>query len=388
MKTQQGDERKSITVRNNTEPIPFDMIVEIFTRLPGKSLIKFKCISKTWCSIINTRSFSDSFISISLSRPRILFADIIRSVDESHCHFRFFSSPYPPRKSDDSSQLSMIYKLNIPLTDKFQSYQYTSLRGFIFIGSLLPHRKSMVCNPITKQVISLPHDPVLDNIPQSRYYMFLGYDPSKDQYKVLRVILPQGSPVVDEYSVCTLGGGEPSSLSWRCIDKKLSSYRWLQAKGVCINGVLYFITSGIERRIESFDVGSEKLSFIDVPGNITDLINHRGKLAAISTRDGDCFSLWVFEEDKKQKWSKIKFVVPSLKLNVEFKGTTNDGELIFEPNVLSNNPYVVYYFDMRKATLRKVTLEGITNVDGFEVDNENFIRKFISYGHVDNIITL
>ncbi|KAL3506368.1 hypothetical protein ACH5RR_031750 [Cinchona calisaya] len=37
--------------------IPHDLVVEIFTRLPVKSLLKFKCVSKSWLALISTPHF-------------------------------------------------------------------------------------------------------------------------------------------------------------------------------------------------------------------------------------------------------------------------------------------------------------------------------------------
>lgn len=49
-----------------------------------------------------------------------------------------------------------------------------------------------------------------------------------------------------------------------------------------INGVVNYKGIEEDKRIVSFDVGSEKLFSIEAQENIKDLINHQGKLAGVS----------------------------------------------------------------------------------------------------------
>ncbi|KAF8101030.1 hypothetical protein N665_0211s0019 [Sinapis alba] len=55
--------------------IPLDLTREILLRLPSKSLFRFRCVSKTWCSLIRSGQFADGYMSLSLSRPpRVLLS--------------------------------------------------------------------------------------------------------------------------------------------------------------------------------------------------------------------------------------------------------------------------------------------------------------------------
>ncbi|KAG2317944.1 hypothetical protein Bca52824_021066 [Brassica carinata] len=45
--------------------LPYDMEVETLTRLPGKSLMKFLCVCKTWYSLIRSQRFVASYYAAS-----------------------------------------------------------------------------------------------------------------------------------------------------------------------------------------------------------------------------------------------------------------------------------------------------------------------------------
>ncbi|CAN6838323.1 unnamed protein product [Brassica oleracea] len=60
------------TFRHSLDSIPLDLISDILLKFPAKSLVEFTCVSNTWYSIIRTQMFIKTFMSMSISRPRIL----------------------------------------------------------------------------------------------------------------------------------------------------------------------------------------------------------------------------------------------------------------------------------------------------------------------------
>ncbi|XP_058217013.1 probable F-box protein At1g14315 [Rhododendron vialii] len=67
------------TVPRVTFHLPFDITIEILSRLPVKSLLRFKSVCKTWYALIETPDFfSKQFISvwISLDSMQSLFREI------------------------------------------------------------------------------------------------------------------------------------------------------------------------------------------------------------------------------------------------------------------------------------------------------------------------
>ncbi|KAL6548238.1 hypothetical protein OROGR_008659 [Orobanche gracilis] len=49
------------------QSLPLDVITSILSRLPVKSVLRFKCVSKTWCSLIE----SSDFVNLHLSQTRL-----------------------------------------------------------------------------------------------------------------------------------------------------------------------------------------------------------------------------------------------------------------------------------------------------------------------------
>ncbi|WZZ40596.1 hypothetical protein YC2023_036855 [Brassica napus] len=57
---------------NSTTTIPVDLIVEILSLLPSKSIIRFQSVSKQWFSIIRSKDLVDTFLTRSKTRPHLL----------------------------------------------------------------------------------------------------------------------------------------------------------------------------------------------------------------------------------------------------------------------------------------------------------------------------
>ena len=75
---------RRISTRNIN--IPLDLTVEILKKLPAKSLVRFKCVSKCWSSIISSRKdFIESIVTRSLTQPprdAHLIEDLYDKTDE------------------------------------------------------------------------------------------------------------------------------------------------------------------------------------------------------------------------------------------------------------------------------------------------------------------
>ncbi|ESQ29407.1 hypothetical protein EUTSA_v10023641mg [Eutrema salsugineum] len=264
--------------------LPLDMLIEVLTKLPAKSLLKLRCVSKRWCSIIRSRSFIDSFMSLSLSQPCILLGYSILRGNERR--LLFLSSPLP--HPQDSNHSSIVSKHDMPDSRISRSNILgftSSVRGIICL-SLGDSEFPYIC------------------------YMCLGYDTSNDQYKIFRKVRRTRFGSV-EHSVCTLrgGGGERTSFSlWRRVESSIHYFH--RTKPLCINGVVYYGASAYPPTrylIVSFDVGSERLLLMEGPPKeemLVHLIDYQGKVACFCVTIDKSYSLWILDDVKKQLWSK------------------------------------------------------------------------------------
>ncbi|XP_019082751.1 PREDICTED: F-box protein DOR-like [Camelina sativa] len=151
-----GRNTRSKTSSNSVEPLPVDLIVEICSRLPAKSMSRCRCVSKLWASSLCLPYFTELFLTRSLARPNLLFAC------RKNKHVFFFSSPQPQNLDDNnsSSPLAASYLMKIPYYATLFE-RCTSVRGLMFLGDdriLMgkEHNVSVICNPSTGKSLPLP----------------------------------------------------------------------------------------------------------------------------------------------------------------------------------------------------------------------------------------
>ncbi|CAL9242021.1 unnamed protein product [Arabidopsis halleri] len=99
--------KSSKNERENSLPIPVDLIIEIFSRLPFKSIGRCRCVSKHWGSILRRPDFTELFFSMALARPQLLFAYLIDS------KLVFYSVPQPQNPNENSSPLAATYHMSL-----------------------------------------------------------------------------------------------------------------------------------------------------------------------------------------------------------------------------------------------------------------------------------
>ncbi|XP_010473897.1 PREDICTED: F-box protein At5g65850-like [Camelina sativa] len=250
------------TSGGNALPIPIDLVYEIFSRLPAKSVAICRCVSKLWASTLGCADFTELFFTRSLARPQLLFARKIRGV------LSFFSLPQ-----------ALSFKIRIGL-----------LHGLVcLINKRIINEKTetvpVICKFSTGQFLPLP------KVKSERVNVisYLGYDPIGKQFKVLAMTCP--SPkygnlrrICEEHQVLTLGYGK---LSWRMIDSSVPPqllYKDFET-GICINGGLYYQAS--VDGVICFDVRSEKFTVINLDKGVISLnlcgtlVNYNGKLGAL-----------------------------------------------------------------------------------------------------------
>ena len=171
--------------------LPIELIIQILLRLPVKSLIRFKCVCKSWFSLISHSDFTNSHFQltsaahirrIQLITPYFvsLSIDIESSLsDDNACYspdisFLIDDDDYYSSSSSDLDDLS-------PPKSFFKLDFKGSCRGFILLNCYSSLR---IWNPSTGFHKRIPFT-TIDCNPDANYFYGFGYDESRDDYLVL-----------------------------------------------------------------------------------------------------------------------------------------------------------------------------------------------------------
>lgn len=341
-----------------------DLVIEILSRMPVKSLLKLKCLSKEFSRIIHSRNFVDSCLSCSSNRSRLLFYfDLYK--DNT---LVFFSAPHRSTCSILPTRHDMTFRGVVGT-----SLRSPPVRGLIFCT--FGPNQHVICNPATKHNISLPQNQKLRKEGLIDLLIF-GYDPIFDQFKVLCI---SGYKNVNPDQFWVLTVGQDGNI-WRKIQGMpphlylVTCRHMCGQSGICINGVIYFKAYSktpsythpfMTTHVVSFDLNSEEFSLIKTNSHlswISKLIDFQGKLAFIS-RVKDCTIEFCLLENKE--WSSKVFHLPWAKkysscpnqISTSVLGIC-DGEIVFVP---PEEFGFTWHLSLEKKTTRKVDFEIPSN---------------------------
>ncbi|XP_002869958.2 F-box/kelch-repeat protein At4g19930 [Arabidopsis lyrata subsp. lyrata] len=365
--------------------IPFDLVIEILTRLPAKSLMRFKSVSKLWSLLICSRTFTNLFQKVSSSPPRLyMWLD----VDNRNVLLSTSSSP------DDSDVSSFVIdqELTIPPNKGYYlSHVFGGLMCFV------NESRAKIYNTTTRQLVVLPDIEESNMIAEDHKYKkimyHIGHDPVHDQYKVVCIV----SRPSDEY-------GEHSYLSehWILLLGGDRSNRWRKIPSRCqphvpvtqvlnISGRMHYLAwvGFLYSVLVSFDINSEEISILELPKEndffpkMTDLIEYGRRVALlhhIDLKRQGVLNLWVVEDSKKNMWSSKTLVLhPSQmhlvnSIGLKVQGTTRNGEVVLVPqnytythtgkvtcNPQDTSLFYVLLYNLQNNHMRKVEIKDTSN---------------------------
>ncbi|XP_059631589.1 F-box/kelch-repeat protein At3g06240-like [Cornus florida] len=285
-------------------PLPFlpeHPVVQILSKLPVKSLLQFKCVSKPWRSLISDPSFIKTHLSqsvtksvlIATSRPpyrlyTISFGSAGNDIVESKIEFLFQNIKPHPRCRIVGSCNGLI-----AMDVKFGIYHKQNY-GVDF-------RSIYVFNPSTRESLQIPWKSL-------HYLNGFGYDQCSDDYKLV-------STSHDSMYVYSLRIG-----SWRKVYHPRDLDFCVITNGIQLNGALHWLSitdnkPDMPLEIAALSLVDEKLSKIPLP---TSLTNFERRTCQIGLFEG-CLCLiprrhdafWVMKEyGVKQSWTKLDVKVP------------------------------------------------------------------------------
>lgn len=385
--------------------------MEIFSRLPVKSIARSRCVSMFCAYVLRRQDFTDLFLIKSAARPQILLAC------ENYDGFLFFSAHQPQNPDEESSPIAANHLTHVPRSDEV----CVPINGLVCLRRvpILNARRpvfpvTVIYNPSTGESLTLPVTKT-SRKKKIRQMSYLGYDPIENKFKVLSMTFSYGNWGDDdedeeenddayyycnEYQVLTLG---TEKLSWRLIE---CPKRHLPISNeICINGVLYYWASVKEESLEvtmlvCFDIRSEKFIFMKVmetfnralPASTTTLTNYNGKLGLLMTKDSEriiigsntSFELWVLENTEPHEWSKHVYILPPLWKNVVgetrlfFLGMIGTNEIVLSSYYsYVSMPFYIFYYNIEKKTITRLEIQGMEALEGK--------RCYIFLNHIENV---
>ncbi|KAJ4885234.1 F-box protein [Raphanus sativus] len=357
MKLKQLESVDNLTISTSTtqSSIPVDLLIDIFSRVPSKSIARFLCLSKSWASIFSRPYFTELFLTKSSSYPRLLFTT------EVYDKLLLFSAPQTQNLGPKSSVVARPYQThssNLEIT--------SSLHGLICCQVKSgDYTTPVICNPATGEFLRLPK---LKRDEQMQTPMiYCGYDPTDKKFKMLSI---SDNFNTSQARVLTLGTGKHLWRKIKCIPHNPVVS---QDHMICIDGVLYYLAYAdfepMEYVIVSFDVKSEKFSFINIDNERTrlgsTLINYKGKLGLVHFTDynGKTLRLWLLEDGGTNKWSSSIHELPlpgthPYTNKYQIVGMTRTCDIVLSPHLFSD-PFYVLYYNVERKTLARIEIQGL-----------------------------
>ncbi|BFG36888.1 hypothetical protein CerSpe_231620 [Prunus speciosa] len=167
----------------------------ILPRLPSKSLMRFKCVRKSWYTVINNPTFVENHLSNSMHNKLstcVLFSRFVQSDTNPSEKELAFSFLYLRNDYDDTENNVnfVVEDINFPLS----SGQYIALE-VIESPYIIGHCHGIIClndssgnlflcNPAIKEIKLLPKSGLPD---WWGCAVGIGYDPKSKDYKVSRI---------------------------------------------------------------------------------------------------------------------------------------------------------------------------------------------------------
>ncbi|KAF5441920.1 hypothetical protein F2P56_037130 [Juglans regia] len=274
--------------------LPENVIVEILLRLPVKSLVRFRCVSKRWRSLISDSRFAKSqFRRASERSQRLLITSgsEIRSLD---CEALFEHSTTPS-------------VLAVPFQKRGRYVSIIGSCNGLVCVALYSHRDFYIWNPSTGNYRKLP-DPGI-SLRGHIYRHGFGYDPSTDDYKLLVANFRKPPSRESEGKVFSFKRN-----SWKRILRGLEDPgRADDSAGILCNGSLHWHLrpypdplSG--HKIRVFDLAEEK--FHEMPMPSVELFGDCGYELVDTLRNlGECLCFNVSMSGFMEIWGMLEYGV-------------------------------------------------------------------------------
>ncbi|CAL5442270.1 unnamed protein product [Camellia sinensis] len=378
---------------------PDEIMVEILQRLPTKSLMKFRSVSKSWNSLITSPNFINTHLTHSLTSN-----SYINSYDNLPLMiFRQCVSIPPPRTEH--------YKLCIDTEDSFDEYKDLEmpiksrcLPFFYAIGyakglfCLFEQDRFFLWNPSIRKSMAMPKP----TIKVAFHRHGFGFDPRNNDYKVVRIVnfYPTMEAPTTHIEVYSLNAG-----SWKMSSTGRNSYPVEITIGYTgrfasyLEGAVHFAANmwnSNDPLILSFDLSDEVFQTMMLPNGMVGVSTEEmwtsvfgGLLSLLCYEDAapnQYCSIWIMKEyGVVDSWCK-QFTVDLSGGITEVLGMRNNGHVLLETKTTRN--WVLSSYDPSNHQIKNLGIHASSYhfvVDTYEENlvllnkpNDAFSRRQVS----------
>ncbi|XP_010255762.1 PREDICTED: F-box protein At3g07870-like [Nelumbo nucifera] len=324
-KAAMGKERKEGQRRGKLMNLPYDILLEILSRLPARFLLQCRCVCKSWLTLVRDPRLAKMHLARASQHrnPSLIFNFRDNGTADLNLILNFHVN---------GNRVLYLFDLNeegceavtieLPFLSSGSPNPFSilgSCNGLVCVarGFSLPSDPDIyIFNPITRECTMLP-EPCIAHTSRADYAF--GYHPATDEYKVVRTLFTGTNPLTGSYQtkveVYTLG-----SKSWRRLED--TEFLLWASPSSLVNGAIHWLSgyhlgSGIYL-IVYFDVGDEEFRVLDPPSELNpsrekgcaSLVVLEGCLSlAYAPDDGGSLVVWVMKEyGVKESWTK-QFVI-------------------------------------------------------------------------------
>ncbi|XWS66120.1 hypothetical protein CRYUN_Cryun05aG0172900 [Craigia yunnanensis] len=302
---------------------PADMLTEIVLKLPVKSIIRFKCVSKTWCDLFKNPSFASQHLSLS-KKNNYLLVDYHDSNNEDKVVMHLFVYQTLVSYHDLHQQLPNHF------TDMHISF--CVYNGLFCLPDRITSRITL-WNPATREFRILPecNQNIPPKVENCRHILGFGLDPLSDDYKVIYIrtyVDREKKRRGRHHAIYRM-----STDAWRVLEEDdVRFFKDLHIcpnySNACVNGVYYWqvsklLHSGLlDYKVLAFHLGTEVFQLIQSP------LSGHGKLLPLQD---DRISIWDTERIERSErsneiwvlndeghWTKLLKIDPLLKVERMF----------------------------------------------------------------------
>ncbi|XP_059670671.1 F-box protein At5g62510-like [Cornus florida] len=330
--------------KNNNGYITGDVIIEILSRLSGKSLMRLKCVCKYWSTLIRNSSFISRHFHHHSNTGQLFVQHYDQSTEKYT--FALFPNGTLANSRDDYYNLG---DLQMPTDPGFLGI----LNGII---GLCVWNHIVLWNPAIREIrfVPIPEPDIPFFTDLQRSFSGFGLDPTTNNYKVVRVwAYGEHNDELDLNWLVAVYNLYADS--WRTfeVDLPITSEERYGLSNTCMDGFYHWMTY-FSDRITIFTFDMDKEVFGDIAGPpITiyycgDIFLHNNSVSLIHLEHWDAgekfFDIWVMKE--KGFWSKELTIGPLLDVWDRPLGLWKNGEVIFLQNKTSD--LVLYNYNTQE----------------------------------------